>query len=197
MRPVEVTLEQESANDEDAVVVAIHQRTGALIAEGTPIIDVETSKAVQELLAPADGVVTHALEVGDRVEFGAILFRIAAAANEDDEAPAPSRRRAAAPKASPAAAVAITPRAAALLRREGLEAADVGGSFITLEHVRRRLDRDEAPARPAPGPAAPPAGAEPLSARKRREIQTLSRGAGATMLSVIGSPGGPGAPRRR
>jgi pyruvate/2-oxoglutarate dehydrogenase complex dihydrolipoamide acyltransferase (E2) component len=169
-------------------VVAIHQRSGALIAEVTPIIDVETSKAVQELLAPAGGVVTHALEVGDRVEFGATLFRIAAAANEDDKAAVRERKPTAAPAAAASAAVAITARAAALMRREGLEAADIEGRFITVEHVRRRIRRDEAPARPAPGPAIAPAGAEPLSVRKRREIQTLSRGAGATMLSVIGAP---------
>lgn len=190
MHPVEVTLEQESANDEDAVVVAIHQRSGALIAEGTPIIDVETSKAVQELLAPAGGVVTHALEVGDRVEFGSILFKIAAAANEDEQAPVRKRKPAAAAEATTAASAAITPRAAALMRREGLEAADIGGRFITVEHVRRRIARDDPPARPALAPVAAPDGAEPLSARKRREIQTLSRGAGATMLSVIGAPVG-------
>jgi pyruvate/2-oxoglutarate dehydrogenase complex dihydrolipoamide acyltransferase (E2) component len=194
MRPVEVTLEQDSANDEDAVVVAIHERSGALIAEGTPIIDVETSKAVQELTAPAGGVVTHALEVGDRVEFGTILFKIAAAANEDEQAPVRKRPPATAPEATASPAVAITRRAAALMRQEGLDASDIGGRFITVEHVQRRLT--EAPVRPAPQPtAAPqpaaPAGAEPLSARKRREIQTLSRGAGATMLSVIGAPVGP------
>lgn len=190
MHPVEVTLEQESANDEDAVVVAIHQRSGALIAEGTPIIDVETSKAVQELLAPAGGVVTHALEVGDRVEFGSILFKIAAAANEDEQAPVRKRKTAAVAEAAPAASAAITPRAAALMRREGLEAGDIGGRFITVEHVRRRIARDEPPARSALAPVAAPAGAAPLSARKRREIQTLSRGAGATLLSVIGAPVG-------
>ncbi len=190
MRPVEVTLEQESANDEDAVVVAIHQRSGALIAEGTPIIDVETSKAVQELTAPACGVVTHALEVGDRVEFGATLFKIAAAANEDEQAPSRKRKPAAAPEATPSPAVAITPRAAALMRREGLDASDIGGRFITVEHVQRRLTRARPPI-PVAAPELAPAGSEPLSARKRREIHTLSRGAGATMLSVIGAAVGP------
>jgi pyruvate/2-oxoglutarate dehydrogenase complex dihydrolipoamide acyltransferase (E2) component len=191
MRPVEVTLEQESANDEDAVVVVIHERSGALIAEGTPIIDVETSKAVQELTAPAGGVVTHALEVGDRVEFGTILFKIASAANEDEQAPVRKRAPAAAPEATASPAVAITRRAAALMRQEGLDASDISGRFITVEHVQRRLARAQAPIlMAAPEPAAP-AGAEPLSARKRREIHTLSRGAGATMLSVIGAPVGP------
>jgi pyruvate dehydrogenase E2 component (dihydrolipoamide acetyltransferase) len=226
MPPIDVTLEQDSANDEDAVVIAIHRPSGVAITQGTPIVDIETSKAVQELEAPADGVLFHSLAVGVTVEFGSILFSVLPPGTTPDIVVAPLPAPAAlapipAAKVAPVSATAvasaaslaapvavegpsesgevleaaprkITDRARAFAAEAGVDVGQIGGSFITIDHVRRHLGQTKsagalkaalAPVKPSPVPA----DATPLAPRKRREIRTLSRGAGGGMLSVIGA----------
>jgi pyruvate dehydrogenase E2 component (dihydrolipoamide acetyltransferase) len=96
----------------EGTVAAIHVAVGAQVTEGDPVLEVETNKALSDVVAPRDGVV-RAIEVavGDTVAIGATLAVIADTADEpldgavDAVAPAVEEPEvAAAREAEPAAA---------------------------------------------------------------------------------------------
>lgn len=206
MTATEIVLERETANDESAVVVTIHVRSGAAVRKDDVIFDIENSKATQEVLAPEDGILSHDLKVGQSVAFGLPIARVVPA---EEWAPAPARQpailvpageeRAAAPP--PAKAPEAEPRfsraAASLIAEHGLARNDFGTDFVTARDVRAKLGT------PQPQPVhlsvVSSARAEvsnetrglPVERRKRAEIEVLSSGAGGTMLSVLGATIGP------
>jgi pyruvate/2-oxoglutarate dehydrogenase complex dihydrolipoamide acyltransferase (E2) component len=79
MSSSDVMLERETANDEEAQVVAIHVLSGTAVLQGDVIFDIENSKATQEVVAPRAGILVHALEIGQNVDFGVVIARIVSA----------------------------------------------------------------------------------------------------------------------
>jgi len=176
----------------EGTVAAIHVAAGARVSEDDPLIEMETDKALTDVVAPRDGIVRSIdVEVGDTVEIGACLVTLADPGDEDlaspDDVDAPP---ASAPPASsapvPAAAAAASHpaggmiRAAPVARRAarqlGVELADVHGTGpkgrVTLDDVRNAAGENGAqPATPAPVVHTPPqeaaAGREPLTAMRR------------------------------
>jgi pyruvate dehydrogenase E2 component (dihydrolipoamide acetyltransferase) len=145
----------------EGTVAAIHVAPGAQVSEDDPLIEMETDKALTDVVAPRDGIVRSVdVKVGDTVEIGATLVTLADQGDEDlasapDDVDAPP---AAAPAhgASPAVAAASAPRgasrpadgevrAAPVARRAalrlGVELADVEGTGprgrVTLADVER------------------------------------------------------------
>jgi 2-oxoglutarate dehydrogenase E2 component (dihydrolipoamide succinyltransferase) len=57
---VAVRMPQVNVNDEEVTLAAWRVEDGGRVAEGQPLCDIETSKAVGELPSPAAGVVRHA-----------------------------------------------------------------------------------------------------------------------------------------
>ncbi|WP_158809377.1 2-oxo acid dehydrogenase subunit E2 [Beijerinckia sp. L45] len=84
MSGTDIVLERETANDESALIVAIHILSGSAVEADALIFDIENSKATQELRAPTAGVVVHDLQVGDVVKFGIPLARIMPSNDHDD-----------------------------------------------------------------------------------------------------------------
>ncbi len=195
---IEVVVERESANDADGTVVEIYLQPGSPVKKGERIFDIETSKAVQEIYAPADGFLMHSLTLGDNIDLGGAIARIVA----DLASAAAAVATPAAPQAGTAAPRTGLPRlsrdATALATQYGLGPADFDRDLVTATDVRRRLNL-EPPAPKAvqavPTMQAPPVAArapvsanvKPVAAHKRDEIEFLSRGAGASMLSVLGA----------
>lgn len=180
---VDVIVERESANDTTAVVVDIFCRDGARINRGDVLFTIETSKTVQEVVAPADGVLLHDLRVGDTIALAEAIARIV---SKETAADAILQRRST--RDRPAGASARLSRAAsAFAEQHGLTAADFTGDFVTLDDVRRRVGGTP----PVPSGALRaqqlPDALQPLSPSKRVEIARLRAGAGATMLSVLGT----------
>ncbi|BAE48878.1 biotin/lipoyl-containing protein [Paramagnetospirillum magneticum] len=62
-----------SANDESVMVVRLHVQAGEHVRAGQMLLEVETSKAVIEIDAPASGRFFPAVQVGDHVPVGRIL----------------------------------------------------------------------------------------------------------------------------
>lgn len=205
----EIVIERQSANDSGATVVEIHLAGGSPVKKGQRLFAVETSKAVEEVQAPADGFLVHALKLGEIVPFGVAIARIC----DEPEAP-PVLVAAAAPEPSPAAngaaplampsasrrAPRLSRAAATLAAQLGISPAAFASDFVTTADVRRliggTLQPAAAPMVPvsappvavAPTPASPiPGNLEPVPTRKREEILALSRGAGSSMLSVVGA----------
>jgi pyruvate/2-oxoglutarate dehydrogenase complex dihydrolipoamide acyltransferase (E2) component len=195
-RGVEIIVERESANDVDATVVEVFFTSGAAVKQGDRIFDIETSKAVQEIHAAANGLLVHSLKVGDTIALGGAIARIVP---EGAETLVPSPSPASAPQAAPRAGGArqVTPRlsreAAALAAQHGLSAADFDRDLVTTADVRRRIstaatsNTEPVPPLTAPIEDLRPPGAELVASHKQAEINLLSRGAGASMLSVVGA----------
>ena len=76
MSATDIILERETANDEFALVVAIHAPTGKTVEKDELIFEIENSKAVQELRAPQAGILRHDLVVGLAVDFGVPIAQI-------------------------------------------------------------------------------------------------------------------------
>ena len=54
--PTPIVVPRENVNDESATLIAWTIAPGARVAPGQPVAQIETSKAVIDLLAPAGGV---------------------------------------------------------------------------------------------------------------------------------------------
>jgi pyruvate/2-oxoglutarate dehydrogenase complex dihydrolipoamide acyltransferase (E2) component len=206
MTTVEIMLERDTANDESALVVAILAASGTEVAEEDLLFEIENSKATQELRAPRAGILIHELEVGKTVEFGVPIARIVgadrAAADAAAAVPAQPEAKTPAPQTAPAAPAEpaemhdlqtiFSKDAMRLIEAHGVSPQAFRQSFVTSADVLDLLPGAKKP--PAkvlppvsrPAPAKPAKAGEPLGQRKLAEIDTLSAGAGGTMLSVLG-----------
>ncbi len=210
MSAVDIFLERETANDESALVVAVHVVSGVAVEKDDVLFDIENSKATQEVVAPEGGFLSHDLKIGQTVRFGVPIARILPQADlrqmdwrqtdwrqEADGAANPATvlpQPAAWPPRPEPAEARDRPRreprfshAAALLCAEhGLQPADFAAGFVTVQDVRARVLPPKT-ARPVVAAVDGPTTAKPIATHKRAEINALSRGAGDTMLSVLGT----------
>ncbi|MGE3539066.1 MAG: 2-oxo acid dehydrogenase subunit E2 [Candidatus Tectimicrobiota bacterium] len=77
---IPVLIPQENVNDESVTLVAWHVANGAQVQEGQELAEVEGSKAVFAIPAPAAGTVQYTLEIGQEIAVGAPLCTIISAA---------------------------------------------------------------------------------------------------------------------
>jgi pyruvate dehydrogenase E2 component (dihydrolipoamide acetyltransferase) len=160
----------------EGIVAAVHVAAGARVSEGDLLLELETDKALTEVVAPRDGLVQSIeVEVGDTVELGATLVVLADEEGERVVA-------AAAPEpASEPPAVGERLRAAPVARRAaeqlGIPLASVTGTGprgrITLADVKRAA----AGAKPTANGSAPPAAGrlEPMSATRRAVARRMTQ----------------------
>ncbi len=193
-----MVLARETANDEDGTLVAIHVASGMQVVAGQLLFEIENSKVTQELEAPASGTLVHGLQLGQTIEFGVAIAQVIDGADASISAEAePALSAAAQPVLAPAPAVAhfryVSEAAAALVAQHGVDEQRLPGGFVTERDVHSLLGIPAAvPVRPMRAPAAaPPARVAPaagqaVSGRKAAEIDILGRGAGDTLLSVLG-----------
>lgn len=196
-----VNVPRENVNDETATLVAWHADDGERVERGRTIAQVETSKAVIDVEAPAGGVVRHCVAAGSEVPIGATIARI-----ESDDPRPPDPTTTAGPTATPTAARPTAPlngsgpataptagprfsrRARSLLIERGLDP----GLFTGLGLVRSRdlpgggPPRSGAGAEPRPPTAAGvPYRAEPLSRSKRTEAKFLRAAYESALASSV------------
>lgn len=161
----------------EGTVAAIHIAAGARVEEGDPLVELETDKALTDVVAPRTGFVRSVdVEIGDTVAIGATLVVLA-----DD----PGERLPAAvgaPAASiPDARVLAAPVARRAAAKLGISLADVAGTGprgrITLKDVERVAsgftDNGAAP-KPTPPGAADAEGFESLSPTRRAVARRMS-----------------------
>jgi pyruvate/2-oxoglutarate dehydrogenase complex dihydrolipoamide acyltransferase (E2) component len=214
---MEVIIERESANDAEAVVVAVLCQSGTTVKKGQRILDVETSKAVQEIYAPVQGILFHSLKVGDTVKLGLAIAHVTQETTPRESKPttikhieAPNQTLSNATFADPSSQTHVGARlsrdAAALAAQHGLTAADFAAEFITSADVRRHLSPGASPASTAapiqvahikPAVGGPAREVRELPPHKRQELKSLGRGAGGSMLSVVGTSLGKQLPERK
>jgi len=85
-------------------VATVLAKVGDTIAANTPIIEIETDKAVAEIPIPVSGKITKInVKAGDKVSVGQVILVYEKAGAEAATAPAPKAEKAAAPAPAPAA----------------------------------------------------------------------------------------------
>lgn len=168
-------IEQEGTK---AVVKAWLKRVGDVVAEGDPILELETDKVAMEVAAPAAGVLSEILiEEAQGAAPGAVLGRIsqggaaAAVASEAVLSTADSMSAAAPPAGGKAGSIAsfdpalrLSPSVRRALLETGLDPATISGTGRDGRLTRK--DVDDAAARLASGAAAVSA---PLAATPARD----------------------------
>jgi pyruvate dehydrogenase E2 component (dihydrolipoamide acetyltransferase) len=186
-------MEALSPTMEEGRLVAWKKREGEAVKAGETLAEVETDKAVMELVARGEGVLRkRVLPEGATVPVGA-LVGIVGAPDEDirsieAEAAAPGARVSGGPAPAPAAPAAMppgvppapaataagsrvrsSPLARRLARERGLDIGLISGTGPMGRVVKRDVD-SAAPAGASPVPRLGPAGAAPRAASETRDV---------------------------
>ena len=170
-----------NANDDTALVVAVHVEPGQRVAAGEALIELETTKAVAPVEAPCDGFVRAVpVTVGQEVPVGQLLVVIADTMEEPVSAPDKTSRGESAPE--------MTVRARVLARSLGLSASDFDGvdGRITVADVEKtaagRRAAEGGLATSAPADARPLA---PVRLGMARTVRASARNAVAAYLETV------------
>ncbi len=127
-----------NVNDDRLKVLAVFVKDGDLVKKGDIILEVESSKATEDILAPADGIVRLDVQEGDSVAAGSILAYIFESQQEYDNFSKENSSRVGGEEGPMA-----TEKAIALARKAGIDIAKIKpeGKVIKQSDVRRFLER--------------------------------------------------------
>lgn len=165
---VDILVPRETVNDDTVKVIRWLVGDGDSVRAGASLVELETSKSVIDVEAPADGVVMIQSPAGSSVAVGGVLGSIAsrAAASKPVSRPAsPAVAAAAAPSGGSAAT--ISARARALIDANGLDASAFSHLGLVREadviaYLAERAGRDQpVAAQTNPSVAAPAEPARP------------------------------------
>lgn len=73
---IPVVIPQDNVNDESVTLLTWSVSNGERVVQGQMIAEIETSKAVMEIEAPASGILEYSLEPGSDIDVGAMLCSI-------------------------------------------------------------------------------------------------------------------------
>jgi 2-oxoglutarate dehydrogenase E2 component (dihydrolipoamide succinyltransferase) len=160
------------------------KRDGERVRANEPVCELETDKATQEVMAPADGVLSITAREGEKVSIGAVIGRIeekapaAATPPRDGAAPAPT-------PAKPAAEPALSPAARQIAATQSIDPAQLTGTGrggrVIKEDVLAHRPPPSVPepavekAPPTPPPAPPTAPTPSPEGRETRQPMTPIR----------------------
>lgn len=137
------------------------KQVGDAVAKDEPLVELETDKAAQELVAPADGVITEILvPEGENAEIGVVIAKM-----KEGAAPSASAPKAAPAAAAPAAATGKDPMPSAqrVIAEKGLDASAIAGTGKD-----GRVTKGDALSANTPSAAAPAAAPRDLAPREER-----------------------------
>lgn len=157
------------------VTVAVWMKqVGDTVKKDEPIVELETDKAAQELVAPEDGVLAEILvPEGENAEIGVIIARLKPGKGEAGAKPAPAAKT-----ETPKAVTAKEPMPSAkrVIAEKGLDAGSIAGSGKDGRITKGDALNAEKPAAPAPTPSAPrDTGPREERVRMSRLRQTIAR----------------------
>jgi pyruvate/2-oxoglutarate dehydrogenase complex dihydrolipoamide acyltransferase (E2) component len=179
--PVALVVPRENVNDESATLVAWRVDDGARVEAGQSVAQIETSKAVVDIVAPVAGTLRHAAKAGDEVAIGGVLAWLGAETVPREgrvEIPASPLASDPTPTGNGAGrheAMQLSPAVRRLVAEGNVDPAALKGTGrggrITKSDV---LDHLETPSVPAPRMAPPSSPrATRLSRRARERIRAL------------------------
>ena len=183
-RIVEVNVPSAGESVTEAQVGEIYKKVGDAVAADEAVLELETDKAAQEVMAPVAGkIVEMKVASGDEVAVGALLLKIEEGASSGaGTSTAPSAPAADAKDGAGDASRPPSPAAAKLMKENDLKTAQVSGSGkegqVLKGDVLAAIERGGAESAPSPT-AAPKAARAPSSgedeAREERVRMTRLR----------------------
>jgi len=177
----EIRVPRDSVNDDYVTIVAWRYRSGERVRAREVVASIETSKAVIDVEATADGSLEVLHEAGSEVAIGELIGRVLAAPESTAVAHHSSNGAAATTPTTPgagdsSAAAAISHKAKALIEQYGLDPAVFAGRGLVRENDVIRYLEARAASSPSPAPnveaGAPAAAAAPAG----RETSYASKG---------------------
>lgn len=159
---VAVRMPQMNVNDDEVTLVSWRVADGGRAAEGEPLCEIETSKAVGELPCPAGGVLRHAAGVGDSVHVDQVVAFIGPSAEVIDSYVSMLHRHDANRMSAVSGSVQASAGAVELARKAGIDASLVPASDgrIRRSDVERYLAEHSAAGQGPPTDAQAPAMAD-------------------------------------
>jgi 2-oxoglutarate dehydrogenase E2 component (dihydrolipoamide succinyltransferase) len=147
---IEVVVPSAGESVTEAQVGEIYKREGASVGQDEAILELETDKAAQEVLAPQAGILRELkVKTGDVVEIGALLARIEPGAAAESGGP----QSEATPKASAASQMPPSPSAKKILEEKGIAAASIAGAGKRGQVLKEDALQARQPAGPEKVPA--------------------------------------------
>lgn len=133
---VEVRAPRVNANDETVLITKWLVERGAGVEIGTPVVEIETSKAIVELEAEARGYISPVVPVGAEVAVGVVIAWVYGQAVPAEPEAQPDL------SVSADAARLISQQARALMREHGIVEAELSGSGpVRRADIERALQR--------------------------------------------------------
>ncbi|WP_159586226.1 2-oxoglutarate dehydrogenase complex dihydrolipoyllysine-residue succinyltransferase [Chelativorans xinjiangense] len=189
---VEVNVPSAGESVTEAEVGEIYKKVGDVVKADEAILELETDKAAQEIMAPVTGVLRELMvKTGDEVQVGALLARIEEGVADTTAVKRESGEAAAAPAEKETGAEETArppaPSAAKLLKEQGLKASEMTGTGkdgqVLKGDVLAAMEQRgrAAPSEPAEAPkvARAPAPAEDKEREERVKMtrlrQTIAR----------------------
>jgi len=161
------------------VTIAVWMKqAGDTVKKDEPIVELETDKAAQELVAPEDGVLTEILvPEGESAEIGVVIARLKPGKVAASKG-ATSAKSVAAPEAKsetvkPAITKEPMPSAKRVIAEKGLDAGSIAGTGKDGRITKGDALKAETPAKSMPAPASVPS--TPRATGSREERVRMSR----------------------
>lgn len=151
----------------EVTVATWMKSVGDTVAKDEPVVELETDKAAQELVAPASGTITEiVVPEGEVAEVGALLAKMTAG-----DAPAASTASAAptsTPSQSASAGKDPMPSAQRVIKEKGLDAGAIDGTGKDGRITKGDVLAAKATPAPAPAPVAAPSTPRDIGPREER-----------------------------
>jgi 2-oxoglutarate dehydrogenase E2 component (dihydrolipoamide succinyltransferase) len=130
--PTPIVVPRENVNDESATLVAWVVAEGAHVVPGQPVAQIETSKAVVDLPAPAGGVLRPAAHAGEEIPIGGVLGWVVGdgteSAHNTRAVPSPAANGHESNPQDPGGHVALSPAGRRLVAEAKIDPAQVQGT---------------------------------------------------------------------
>ncbi len=160
------------------VTVAVWMKAvGDAVKKDEPIVELETDKAAQELVAPEDGVLAEILVgEGENAEVGVLIARLKPGKVEAGATPVAKPETEAPKPPAPTSTKEPMPSAKRVIAEKGLDASAITGTGKDGRITKGDALKAETPAKPAPTPSAPrQTGPREERVRMSRLRQTIAR----------------------
>ena len=164
----------------EVTIASWMKQPGDAVAKDEAIVELETDKAAQELVAPEAGVMGEILVAeGEVAKVGQTIATLMAGASGGSDSAAPAATPA--PAAAATGDVIIMPAAAKIIRENGLDAALIkgtgkGGRILKADALAAAANPPKAASAPAPAPKVkPPAPKAPRDTGPREDRVRMTR----------------------
>jgi len=136
----EILINQDNVNDDSVTLIEIYFNNGDTVEKDQVILDYETSKAVNEIVAPCDGIVELYFKVGDDVNVGSVVGVIKSKENIEPDIADENKKE----ENSKVGDInkLISDKAAELIKEFNIDYAKLrvfGNNFITANDIRKLL----------------------------------------------------------